>query len=173
MKSTLGNPGTFVRLFHYLHVQYSLSSTFLLGLTCTFRWTLPLKALLAFKRFIKVFLLGTAASESSRTLTHSIAHVGPLKISTNGWQGKLYVCFVCGMWLFVTLSHSLNEVQWPNRNHLRRLNTLLVLYIFEARNLDRKKRYYCEIYLNSILYAQTCCKIMNEILFWGEPFVFM
>ena len=84
----------------------------------------------------------------------------------------------CSLLLFCILYNltsplsSLNEVQWPNKNHLRRLNTLLVVSIYEARNLERKKRYYCEIYLNDILYAQTCCKVMNDILFWGEPFIF-
>lgn len=64
------------------------------------------------------------------------------------------------------------ECQRPNRDHLRRLDTQLTVWILEARNLQPKKRYYCEIYLNGILYALTCCKMMNEILFWGEPFVF-
>lgn len=66
----------------------------------------------------------------------------------------------------------LNQYQQPNRDHLRRLNTQLGVWMFEARNLHFKKRYFCEIYLNGILYCQTCCKMMNEILFWGEPFVF-
>jgi len=42
----------------------------------------------------------------------------------------------------------------------------------EARNLQPKKKYFCEIYLNRIIYAQTCLKFMNDILFWGEPFIF-
>ncbi len=67
---------------------------------------------------------------------------------------------------------SLNDCQRPNRNHLRHLDSQLSLWVLEARNLQPKKRYYCEVYLNGVLYAQTCCKVMNDILFWGEPFVF-
>ena len=67
---------------------------------------------------------------------------------------------------------SLTECHSPNRNHVRRVDSHLSLWVLEARNLHPKKRYYCEISLNSVLYARTCCKMMNEILFWGEPFVF-
>lgn len=113
-------------------------------------------------------LLVIAASELLLTSTHYTAPVAPLRTLKNGSLGKTETV----MYPSYCSLLSLNEVQWPNRNHLRRLNTLLVVSIFEARNLERKKRYYCEIYLNDILYAQTCCKIMNDILFWGEPFVF-
>lgn len=71
-----------------------------------------------------------------------------------------------------SLLPSLNNCRRPNRNHLRRLDTQLTLWVMEARNLQSKKKYFCEIYLNGILYAQTCCKVMQDILFWGEPFIF-
>ncbi|XP_019857271.1 PREDICTED: disabled homolog 2-interacting protein-like [Amphimedon queenslandica] len=67
---------------------------------------------------------------------------------------------------------SLNKFHRPNRDHLRRLNTQVFIWIFEARHLQPKKKYYCEIYLNNLLYSQTCCKPMSDILFWGEPFNF-
>ena len=67
---------------------------------------------------------------------------------------------------------NLNECQRPNRNHLRHLDTHLSVGIMEARNLVLKKRYFCEVYLNGILYAQSCCKAMSDMLFWGESFVF-
>ena len=70
------------------------------------------------------------------------------------------------------LPSSLTECHSPNRNHVRRVDSHLSLWVLEARNLQPKKRYYCEVSLNSVLYARTCCKMMNDILFWGEPFVF-
>ena len=74
--------------------------------------------------------------------------------------------------LYIVFCYSLNECHRPNRDHLRRLSTQICVWIFEARNLQPKKKYFCEVYLNNILYCQTCCKLMNDILFWGEPFIF-
>lgn len=74
--------------------------------------------------------------------------------------------------LLLTLSLSLAECQRPNRDHLRRQDTQLSVWVLEARNLTPKKSYYCEIYLNGVHYAQTCVKVMNDLLFWGEQFVF-
>jgi hypothetical protein len=66
----------------------------------------------------------------------------------------------------------LTECHSPNRNHVRRVDSYLAVWILEARALPPKKRYYCELSLNGVLYSRTCCKLMNDSLFWGEPFQF-
>jgi RAS protein activator-like 2 len=66
----------------------------------------------------------------------------------------------------------LTDCHSPNRNHVRRVDSQLSVWILEARSLHPKKKYYCEVSLNGVLYSRTCCKMMNDILFWGEPFVF-
>ena len=74
--------------------------------------------------------------------------------------------------LLLPLLGSLTECHSPNRNHVRRVDSYLAVWILEARALPPKKRYYCELSLNGVLYSRTCCKLMNDSLFWGEPFQF-
>ncbi|KAL8562893.1 hypothetical protein ACOMHN_004585 [Nucella lapillus] len=67
---------------------------------------------------------------------------------------------------------SLRRTRRPNQDHVRRSDSSLRLWIVEAKNVQPKKRYFCEILLDRELYAHTSCKMMSEMLFWGEHFEF-
>ena len=53
----------------------------------------------------------------------------------------------------------------------RVVNTLK-LSVLEAVNLPQKYKYYCDIYIDEMLYARTTSKHRHELLFWGENFEF-
>uniref|UniRef100_A0A182SA16 Ras-GAP domain-containing protein n=1 Tax=Anopheles maculatus TaxID=74869 RepID=A0A182SA16_9DIPT len=46
------------------------------------------------------------------------------------------------------------------------------MWIYEAKALPAKKRYFCEIYLDKTLYGRTSVKLRADLLFWGEFFDF-
>ena len=46
------------------------------------------------------------------------------------------------------------------------------MWLYEAKNLPPKKKYFCEINLDKTLYGRTSVKLKTELLFWGEYFDF-
>jgi hypothetical protein len=66
------------------------------------------------------------------------------------------------------MRHSMN----PMREKSYRTDNSLRLFILEAKNLPAKKKYFCELLLDQVLFARTSSKQMADMLFWGEQFLF-
>uniref|UniRef100_A0A182LT56 Ras GTPase-activating protein n=1 Tax=Anopheles culicifacies TaxID=139723 RepID=A0A182LT56_9DIPT len=86
-------------------------------------------------------------------------------------RGERY--YSCGtrqerdLWIY-----SLRKSVSPNKHTIRRLDNSLKMWIYEAKSLPPKKRYFCEIYLDKTLYGRTSVKLRADLLFWGEFFDF-
>ncbi|XP_058167202.1 ras GTPase-activating protein raskol [Anopheles ziemanni] len=88
-----------------------------------------------------------------------------------GPRGERY--YSCGsrqerdLWIY-----SLRRSIAPNSEHIRRVDNSLKMWIYEAKSLPPKKRYFCEINLDKTLYGRTSVKLRTDLLFWGEYFDF-
>ncbi|XP_062715538.1 ras GTPase-activating protein raskol isoform X2 [Aedes albopictus] len=88
-----------------------------------------------------------------------------------GTRGERY--YSCGsrqerdLWIY-----SLRKSIAPNAENTRRTDNSLKMWVYEAKALPPKKKYFCEINLDKTLYGRTSVKLRTELLFWGEYFDF-
>ncbi|XP_055912329.1 ras GTPase-activating protein raskol isoform X2 [Eupeodes corollae] len=88
-----------------------------------------------------------------------------------GPRGERY--YSCGsrqerdLWIY-----SLRKSIAPNSEHTRHIDNSLKMWIYEAKNLPPKKKYFCELHLDKTLYGRTSVKLQTDLLFWGEYFDF-
>lgn len=88
-----------------------------------------------------------------------------------GPRGERY--YSCGstqerdLWIY-----SLRKSIQPNAENSRRTENSLKMWIYEAKGLPPKKKYFCEICLDKTLYGRTSVKLRTDLLFWGEHFDF-
>ena len=123
----------------------------------------------------------SAAAESSINLADpNISIIRPIHPSVLARQycfqvltpeDMKYFCCRCEeeylMWL-----HGLNSCVHCNRDEKIRLDTSLSVWIFEGKGVPVRKKYFCEVLVDKMLYSRTTAKYKDEMLFWGEHFSF-
>lgn len=69
-------------------------------------------------------------------------------------------------------TRSLRKSVQPDAEQTRRTDNSLQIWLLEAKGVPAKKRYFCEVCLDSTLYARTTAKLKADLCFWGEHFDF-
>lgn len=67
---------------------------------------------------------------------------------------------------------SLRKSVQPDAEQTRRTDNSLQIWLLETKGVPAKKRYFCEVCLDSTLYARTTAKLKADLCFWGEHFDF-
>ncbi|CAJ0948239.1 unnamed protein product, partial [Mesorhabditis belari] len=67
---------------------------------------------------------------------------------------------------------NLRRTMNPRRDSQRRTEHALQVWVLEAKGIPAKRRYFCELCLDKVLYARTSAKPLSGICFWGQHFDF-
>ncbi|CAL8143768.1 unnamed protein product [Orchesella dallaii] len=124
---------------------------------------------------------------STMDLTAGDVSIRPLHPSILGQEHAFQVTTPTGS-KYYTCSSAAERDSWvyafrqairPRADEVRRRENALKIWILEGKGIPggssgkhSSKRYFCELYLDDVLYARTCGKQRGDMLFWGEHFEF-